>query len=136
MKIFITGNNNDFVDSTDQHCILSIDHGNITVHNNVLDYCLRAEDDVFNNLSLWDFVASTEKISQSSENQRMASHIQNEHAVPGRGANARGKFDHFHPQHSTHLLRLKDHPVIPVLIGPAIPRPDRGDEEYENYIAG
>ncbi len=119
--------------SQDQHCVLSINHGNITVHNHVLDYCLRGNDDEFSGLALWDFVANTEKISHTSETQRISSHVQNQDIVSGRRANARGTFDLLHPQHNSHLLRLKDYPVTPVLIGPAIHRPDRGEDEYELY---
>ncbi len=117
----------------DQHCVLSINHGSITVHNHVLDYALRGDDEMFSGLSLWDFVANTEKISHASETEHLSFHVQHQNSMPGRQANARGRFDRVHPQHNTHLLRLKDYAVTPVLIGPAIHRPDRGDDEYELY---
>ncbi|KAI0043929.1 hypothetical protein FA95DRAFT_1464697, partial [Auriscalpium vulgare] len=36
-----------------------------------------------------------------------------------------------HPLYETHLCRLRSLRMIPVLLGPSIPRRDRGDEERE-----
>ncbi|KAI0070138.1 hypothetical protein K474DRAFT_1573140, partial [Panus rudis PR-1116 ss-1] len=36
-----------------------------------------------------------------------------------------------HPQHKTHLLRLRGHWLVPVLLGDSTPRRDRGEHERE-----
>ncbi|KAF8193073.1 hypothetical protein K438DRAFT_1505185, partial [Mycena galopus ATCC 62051] len=38
-----------------------------------------------------------------------------------------------HPQVTSHLARLKRVPWINVLLGPSIPRPDRGPEQKEKW---
>ncbi|KAJ7612825.1 hypothetical protein DFH06DRAFT_929721, partial [Mycena polygramma] len=37
-----------------------------------------------------------------------------------------------HPQADTHLLRSRS-AVVPVLLGPTLPRPDRSSAEYERW---
>ncbi|KAG1842475.1 hypothetical protein C8R48DRAFT_619580, partial [Suillus tomentosus] len=45
----------------------------------------------------------------------------------------RGRFLPGHPQHDTHVLRFRSEPVVPVLLGPGIPRSDGSEEDYERY---
>ncbi|KAG2133018.1 hypothetical protein DEU56DRAFT_739132, partial [Suillus clintonianus] len=45
----------------------------------------------------------------------------------------RAQFLPQHTQFGTHILCLRNKPVIPVLLGNTLPRPDRTCEEYEEY---
>ena len=54
----------------------------------------------------------------------------------GRPLNDRWLFRADHPQYSTHILIRRSFAVVPVLVGPAIPRQDREDtaERYARAI--
>ncbi|CAF5143403.1 unnamed protein product, partial [Rotaria sp. Silwood1] len=46
--------------------------------------------------------------------------------------NERHTFDSVHPQSTSHLIMKRSIPVVPVLIGPQIPRHER-EETHERY---
>ncbi|KAJ7207796.1 hypothetical protein C8J57DRAFT_1099114, partial [Mycena rebaudengoi] len=45
----------------------------------------------------------------------------------------RGYFHKDHKQEKTHMCRVREEPVVLVLLGPTIPRPDRGEVEREKW---
>lgn len=102
--------------------------------NTRLDYQYRSKD--LSNICLYDFVSYFHKkqidksdrrvlkTSSTTEGQRL--HIE------GTRLNERHTFASAHPQYSTHLLIKHTTPVVPVLLGPQIPRHDR-EETRERY---
>ena len=112
----------------------------VTTSNDVTDYCLRSKDAEYDALSLWMFAAGTTKITSSSEEVRLARTAgSNPPDANGRIRNKRGKkafhrgsFVTGHPQIDSHMLRARS-PVVPVLLGPTLPWPDRGRSEYEKW---
>ncbi|KLO06709.1 hypothetical protein SCHPADRAFT_837664, partial [Schizopora paradoxa] len=52
---------------------------------------------------------------------------------PGPVPTLRGHFDSAHPSQSTQMLRIRSSSIVPVLIGPSLPRPDRNEEELEEW---
>ncbi|KAJ6517155.1 hypothetical protein DFH09DRAFT_940463, partial [Mycena vulgaris] len=51
----------------------------------------------------------------------------------GKKANIRGDYLHAHRHEKTHKARLRSSPVVPVLLGSTLPRPDRSDAEYARW---
>ncbi|KAJ6622840.1 hypothetical protein B0H10DRAFT_1787667, partial [Mycena sp. CBHHK59/15] len=45
----------------------------------------------------------------------------------------RGYFTANHPQSDSHMCRFRSNPVVNVLLGPTLPRPDRSDEERDRW---
>lgn len=101
----------------------------VTATNPCLDYVYRGTTREFERLSLWDHTRLVVKVSKKTEQSRVArlkSDESNAIRVPFSSS--------AHPLFSTHLSRLRSiKPVVPVLLGPSIPRGDRSLEEREQY---
>ncbi|KIO16941.1 hypothetical protein M407DRAFT_33403 [Tulasnella calospora MUT 4182] len=110
--------------------ILHLDRESITASNQLYDYRFRPQDRPFDNMSLWEMVSSTEKISTELDDTRASKRAAGENSS-GRKPLPRGSFlsldDESHPQADTHRLRTRSD-VVPVVLGPTIPRPDNRDE--------
>ncbi|KIJ58691.1 hypothetical protein HYDPIDRAFT_33934 [Hydnomerulius pinastri MD-312] len=121
--------------------VITVDKDEITVQNFILDYSLRSEDPTFESLSAWQYAELAHKFSLTRELRReernqarqVNSDPQSRHHPLGRRPNERGRFKTEHPQHGTHIVRLRSVPYVVVPIGSAIPRPDRGPEEREEW---
>ncbi|KZT55184.1 hypothetical protein CALCODRAFT_406669, partial [Calocera cornea HHB12733] len=103
--------------------ILSFGRNSITAGNQETDYVERACESMFDSLCIYDFVSSTYKELKKVENDATVG------AGRGRPRLSRGAFRDAHPQHSTHQLRLSNAAHVPVILGPTLPRGDRGLEE-------
>lgn len=111
--------------------------------NDILDYIYRSSEDEFEKLSIWQYTESVIKITKNHDQKRVDRNNINDEArqhedagrerMPrkrrGRHALARGSYAKEHPQHKTHISRLRDYPVVPVLLGDSLPRPDRKDDK-------
>lgn len=128
---------NDDRDTEDETAVLApnvvmrLGNRSITASNQILDYTYRPHDPGFSDLCVWDFVSRTEK-----EQLVESAAIVDPHAPARRGRKPlpRGGFTSpCHPQQDTHRLRLRASPLVPVMLGPTLPRPDRSEEEYERW---
>ncbi|KAG0701017.1 hypothetical protein DFH29DRAFT_806865, partial [Suillus ampliporus] len=74
-------------------------------------------------------------VSEESDDECNEDAIASERTVRkhGRRSFLRARFDEQHNQFNSHVLRLREKKVIPVLLGDAIPRSDRSPESYECY---
>lgn len=116
--------------STDPQVVLHLGKRSVTASNQMYDYLYRPSDMEFDSLCLWDLVATTEKIPQSEETRRELA-VAGKARPRGRKPLPRGSFSSpEHPQYESHLLRRRS-AVVPVLLGPTIPRADRYAAEYE-----
>ncbi|KIO26438.1 hypothetical protein M407DRAFT_74482, partial [Tulasnella calospora MUT 4182] len=79
-------------------------------------------------MSIWEYVSRTEKVSVSDDIQ---TGVVSTPKTSGRKAKPRNAFHPDHPQHETHLVRLRS-PLVPVLLGPTISR-DGTPEERESW---
>jgi hypothetical protein len=94
-------------------------NGKIVGHaSQLMDYISRNDSSTFNDLCVWDFVASVDKelIPKKKPEADTTSW--------GRVPNPRSQLSLIHPQHKTHQLRLQDieHRLVLVPIGPSLPR--------------
>lgn len=125
------GNNHDtdFNDGDDHSITVTVESGQVMTSTNLLDYVHRSDEDPFHNMSLWEFYEQT-KLEPINPN-----HSQNGNASGQRGrpSSIRGRLSVLHPKSDTHQIRIRKTFVVPVLIGPSLPRPDRGDQEYEEW---
>lgn len=121
-------------DSDDHLVTLTLSNGSISALNQQHDYLLRPPTEPFNSMPLYQFVGLTEKITATSDARHMSSHNADGSRAPrGRPREDRGAFMSDHPQHETHLLRKRVVWVVPVILGPHIPRGDRSPEEHEDW---
>ncbi|KAK7038370.1 hypothetical protein R3P38DRAFT_2417563, partial [Favolaschia claudopus] len=122
---------------------LVVSENYVGVSLQVLDYPCRSHDPVFNALSLWEHEEWVTKVSLSSEEKRNeraelaeAQKVLMAHDT-GRDRRKcitlRGRLDNQHPQASSHVARLRRSPLVNVLLGETIPRPDRRPEEKEKW---
>lgn len=107
--------------------VLTLKDKSVTATNQILDYTLRPSSSDFSNLSIWDYVSRTERISLTEDSQNALPAAK----TSGPKRTVRNTFHSDHPQHDTHLVRLRS-PLIPVLLGPTISR-DRTPEERESW---
>lgn len=123
-----------------EEIVVAIEDGRITTSSSILDYKLRSTDTDFEGMSLWQHTQYVVKTPKKREADRLEknshSHDHTENSAGprkrGRRANARGEFSSdAHPQFETHVSRVRDVPFIPVILGPTIPRGDRGDDANE-----
>lgn len=129
-QLISENNDTDVNDELDDlHVTITVEDGQVTASSPVLNYVYRAELELFNSMSLWEFHEKT-KTMPIGKQQAGSSNAEGRR---GRPTAVRGPFGHGHPKANTHQSQLKRTFVIPVLIGPALPRPDRGDEEYEEW---
>ncbi|KZO92228.1 hypothetical protein CALVIDRAFT_487901, partial [Calocera viscosa TUFC12733] len=101
------------------------DNGSITAGNQEIDYRERPAELEFNGLCLYDFVASTYKEGRK--------HQTHETDNEGRPRLQRGVFGDAHPQWGSHQLRLSVGSSVLVILGPTLPRGDRGLEERTKW---
>ncbi|KAH9903513.1 hypothetical protein C8Q73DRAFT_619981, partial [Cubamyces lactineus] len=112
--------------------LLLLGEGSIGAVSQQQDYIMRSEDGPFDGMSLYEYVGMAEKITKRSESTRMARRQQQD-AVLGRRAEARGAFLPEHAQYETHMLRKRASWVVPVVLSNRVPRKDRGAEEREAW---
>ncbi|KAK7027673.1 PIF1-like helicase-domain-containing protein [Favolaschia claudopus] len=107
----------------------------VSLASAIEDYPKRSSEEPFFSMSLWDHEENVMKISQTSEDRRADRTERPEGAgkIRGRKAEARGQYLSSHSQHATHLSRVRTIPVVNVLLGDKIPRPDRGAGERERW---
>lgn len=116
---------------------LNEDGTNFVLVNQRVDYVRRPEE--LNHVCLYEFVSKYKKkkknksdeifIKDQEEDRRLEEMCPGIDLVPrnprGRPAQRRYIFDKNHPQASTHILVERFKEVIPVLVGPQIPRKNR-----------
>jgi hypothetical protein len=122
----------------------------VGIASNIQDYPHRSIDPVFEELNLWDHEEQVVKISKANEEKHLArveskaedaelhcllgdEDAPDELVGHGREAEARGEYTDDHDQVSTHLSRFRAVPVINVLLGDKLPRPDRGTAERDKW---
>ena len=102
--------------------------------NTRLDYQHRSQD--LNTLCLYDFVSQYHKKVIDKSDRRILTAINGPEgrriSTEGTKMNERHTFQSSHPQSSSHLIIKRSTPVIPVLLGPQIPRRER-EETRERY---
>lgn len=124
------------VKETEENFILEpADNGSrYVLVNTRLDYQHRSQD--LNTLCLYDFVSQYHKkvIDQSDRRILKAINGSEGQRLPTEGTkmNERHTFQSAHPQSSSHIIIKRSTPVIPVLLGPQIPRRER-EETRERY---
>ncbi|KAG1769898.1 hypothetical protein EV702DRAFT_1202679 [Suillus placidus] len=134
---------NDEVDELleEEQVTLNVLPDTVEFSSDISDYSLRPVDKKFTDLCLWEFVESTVKIRGTVPADRGSEEVVDEDSIDcpdsgrkhGRRALPRAKFLPQHSQVDTHILRLRKKEVVPVLLGDAMPRLDRSEEEYEKY---
>jgi hypothetical protein len=103
----------------------------IATANQVVDYQLRSE--IFNDMCVWDFVSSVEKVSKKKKNRPEDLLDKDDIDVPMECEDELNSSEYplqtDHPEHETHELKPRSpkKKVIPVPIGPRMPRRDRKD---------
>jgi len=120
---------------------LQVDNETIIPADIVMDYCLRSNKDEYNGLSLWEHTEWVCKIMKSSEKKQISGKDSGHNELKvkqkkktGKKPTARGDFSSKqHPNFHTHTNRLCEIPYIPILLGEALPLPDRGPEEKEQW---
>lgn len=117
-------------EGTEPEVILRLDGDSITASNQVYDYRMRPLDPPFDQMSLWEMVSRTEKISKDIDDARASKRAVGEKSS-GRKPLPRGSFiqlgSETHPQVESHKMRTRSD-VIPVILSPTIPRPEHRDE--------
>ncbi|EIM87295.1 uncharacterized protein STEHIDRAFT_56488, partial [Stereum hirsutum FP-91666 SS1] len=97
--------------------------GSIVRQSLVEDYRLRSAKPVFDSMALWDFVATT-----FMEARTQTDKVFNPRAARGRLLNDS------HRLYKTHVNRLRlDSRIVPVLVGPQLPRRDSSETQRENW---
>ncbi|KAI9069267.1 hypothetical protein FKP32DRAFT_1540771, partial [Trametes sanguinea] len=130
---------------------LKMDAGTISAANQKQDYVYRTRNVPFDDMCLYEFVGTVEKVTKRSDQKYTAydqgnladeyvpigdnSGIHTQlHSRGGRVAEARGSFSSAqHTQYSTHHLRRRSEWTVPVILGDRAPRSDRGDEERDRW---
>ena len=99
-----------------------------------LDYQHRSQD--LSELCLYDFVSQFHKKVIDKSDRRILKNINGQEgkrlSTEGTKMNERHTFESAHPQSLSHLIIKRSTPVIPVLLGPQIPRRER-EETCERY---
>lgn len=109
---------NDNIDLEDEVVQLSLDEQHISASNQQLDYIFRPEEEKFNYLCFYQFVATVGKRKVSKKILEETNFWD-------------GCFsDWNHPQRNSHQLYIKTKASIPVILGPKFSRPNRSVEEH------
>ncbi|PPQ65631.1 hypothetical protein CVT26_000573 [Gymnopilus dilepis] len=108
---------------SDQTVELCIEKEDVTVNNQVYDYCFRPTSSPYNSMCLYDFVARTTKTKTRDKAQRKESSRETCNAFSSV----------HHPQKNTHKLGLRSKRVIPVILGPSIPNRATSSSAVELY---
>ncbi|KAG2744810.1 hypothetical protein P692DRAFT_201841410 [Suillus brevipes Sb2] len=129
-------------DTLSEHDESSLEEEEVTVNvmfnaveftSQMEDYALRPTTErEFEDLCLWEFAESTikERDTEDSDNHGL---IAVRPKKRGKKKLLRARFADEHSQHQSHRLRMRGKPVVPVLLGDAIPRPDGAEEDHEKY---
>ncbi|KZV62853.1 hypothetical protein PENSPDRAFT_551691, partial [Peniophora sp. CONT] len=117
--------------------LMNVSGKTMTATNTLLDYLYRSLDPAFEKLCLWDLVAGVEYLTKEIETARLEKRTVrlnkdgSESKSRGRPAANRVPFSSAaHPKFETHVARLRTIPVVPVILGPTLPRRDRAEEEW------
>ncbi|PPQ74557.1 hypothetical protein CVT26_007815 [Gymnopilus dilepis] len=86
---------------------LTVEDQSVSISNQVYDYIFRPSSEPYNSMCLYDFVARTDKTKIRST---------------GRPAKSSDTFAAEHPQKDTHRMCKRSKPVIPVIVGPYLPK--------------
>ena len=119
----------------DDNVTLVLGAGSISAVNQQYDYLYRPIDEPFGSMGLYEYVGMSEKITMDADSRRILRRQDSGSTGrrSGRPAEARASFSPRHPQRETHLVRKRTMWVVPVLLGDRLPRPDRSDEEREQW---
>ncbi|CAF1498169.1 unnamed protein product [Adineta ricciae] len=119
-------------ESEEQFLLQPTESNNKYVYVNTrVDYQYRSV--ALDNICLYDYVRSYRKKPIDAKDRRQLEallepkDIQSESSKRGRPPSERELFQDSHPQAASHINIKRTKPVIPVLIGPPIPRKDRED---------
>jgi hypothetical protein len=139
--------NTSFPASQTEEVLLHVERGSVKCSDEVQDYVLRGKEDPFDTLTIWNYVAKVTKFPKRTEDSQLK-HIDGDndnhmfHPLSvhtghsqrkGKHALPRGTFLTTHGQTGTHISRIKEIDYVPVILGPKLPRPDRGEEEYQHW---
>ncbi len=119
--------------ASEESVTLRLGSGDISAINQAEDYLLRSRAEEFESLCLYEFVGMVEKVSKISEARRLDRRRTLPGERRGRPEGVRGHLDDRHSQSSTHILRKRSIWVVPIVLGDALRRPDRGDVERERW---
>ena len=112
------------------------DDDHLVLCNRRVDYQMRSP--LLNDICLYSFFSEYRKAKMTlRDKDLLQGNSQSATTIPrGRPLNDRWLFRADHPQYSTHILIRRSFAVVPVLVGPAIPRHDREDtaERYARAI--
>jgi len=113
-----------------------IDDEHLVLCNKRIDYELRPNE--LSHICLYEFYSDYRKAKITSSDKALFEFDSTSTLLPRRGRppNDRWLFQQEHPQYSSHLLIRRSFRVVPVLIGPSIPRREREDtkERYARAI--
>ena len=103
------------------------DDDHLVLCNTRVDYQMRSP--LLNHVCLYSFFSEYRKAKMTLRDKNLLQgDSQSATTIPrGRPLNDRWLFRADHPQYSTHIIIRRSFAVVPVLIGPAIPRHDRED---------
>ena len=112
------------------------DDDHLVLCNRRVDYQMRSP--LLNHICLYSFFSEYRKAKMTLRDQNLLQGDSQSATtiLRGRPLNDRWLFHVDHPQYSTHMLIRRSFAVVPVLVGPAIPREDREDtaERYARAI--
>lgn len=114
------------VQPSDEVVVLSIGNGAITGSNQQLDYMFRPATREMDSMCVYEFTELVYKVPLRASTiwgGRDEDWEESDESFSSRA----------HPQYLTHTVRRRASSVIPMILGPAIPRPDRGDEEKQRW---
>ena len=119
----------------DDSVTLFLGSASISAVNQQHDYLYRPDNEPFASMGLYEYIGMSEKITKDAESRRILRRQQSGAVSHSRGRphEPRGEFSPGHPQRETHVIRKRTVWVVPVLLGERFPRPDRGDEEREQW---
>lgn len=103
--------------------VVRMSPGNVTIGNQRMDYLYRSIDEPFNGMSLYEFVEHAIVMRMTQGELVLASTGK----LNGRLSSPR------HPLYYTHVMKQRRKLVVPVLLGKPIPRPDRSEEDQEEW---
>ncbi|KAF5325600.1 hypothetical protein D9611_000598 [Ephemerocybe angulata] len=104
---------------------LTSDRGKLQPTSQLLDYIFRPEDEQYSTMSLYTHIASTRKVSSA--------HTTDQQPHTNSRTQSRPFSSPAHPQFTTHHLGKRLNRVVPVLLGPRIPRKDGNEAEKEEW---
>ena len=112
------------------------DDDHLVLCNRRVGYQMRSP--LLNDVCLYSFISEYRKAEMTLRDKNLLQgDSQSATTIPrGRPLNDRWLFRADHPQYSTHILIRRSFAVVPVLVGPAIPRQDREDtaERYARAV--